>query len=237
MCLYLYSYTHTVLKQKLSRGSTGKRKEEGRNLAHSPRSTHGFLRHNPADPGWWCPAPASAVSPRYAFFQEERHQRLEMIHEKAPMSTMQILLQHSSEFYLRELCFWLRPIYSFFFPTNFKRSSLPTCPMFQITCICCKDWGQRKGGKLFLHTEYQTTLRAGVLDNKNWGNSLFAAGPAGQLQWDLLMAWCSSLALQFGKHSQYSESPLNEIRPVFKPIHTQEPSGIIKGMNVLFFSV
>lgn len=175
--------------------------------------------------------------PRYAFFQEERHQRLEMIHEKAPMSTMQILLQHSSEFYLRELCFWLRPIYSFFFPTNFKRSSLPTCPMFQITCICCKDWGQRKGGKLFLHTEYQTTLRAGVLDNKNWGNSLFAAGPAGQLQWDLLMAWCSSLALQFGKHSQYSESPLNEIRPVFKPIHTQEPRGIIKGMNVLFFSV
>lgn len=87
--------------------------------------------------------------PRYAFFQEERHQRLEMIHEKAPMSTMQILLQHSSELYLRELCFWLRPIYSFFFPTNFKRSSLPTCPMFQITCICCKDWGQRKGGKLF----------------------------------------------------------------------------------------
>ena len=36
---------------------------------------------------------------------------------------------------------------------------------------------------------------------------------------------------------QYSECPLNEIRPVFEPVHTLESRGIIKGVDVLFFSV
>lgn len=42
---------------------------------------------------------------------------------------------------------------------------------------------------------------------------------------------------QFRKHSQYLEKHLNEIEPAFEPIHTHQLRGIIKGVNVLFFSV
>jgi hypothetical protein len=66
----------------------------------------------------------------------------------------------------------------------------------------------------------------------------YLAQLANTQQGPLLVAQCSPLATkQFGKHSQHLEKFLNEIRPTFRPIHTKEPRGIIKGVNVLFFSV
>lgn len=51
------------------------------------------------------------------------------------------------------------------------------------------------------------------------------------------MARCLSIPLQCGKHQWHFWNFLNEIRTVFQPVHTTEPRGVIKGVNVLFFSV
>lgn len=114
--------THTLSKQKLSRGSKGKSKEEGRSLAHSPRATPGFRCHSPADQAaaTACSVAGFSVWKALCFLSRGESPMMERMQERDPIIKMQILSQHSLEIYLHELYFQLRHVskFLFLFPRN-----------------------------------------------------------------------------------------------------------------------
>lgn len=246
MCGYLYSYTSTLPKQKLSRGSPGKAERKGEAWLTLPAwlGASCAITQQP----WLVSTGFTSVWLTFLSGQRCALSKGGLINDWRRFGKALLYPKCRSFANILESCtfmnctFNLGLSHSFYclFPTNLKRSSLPTLPMFKLILHVLQ---RLKSAQMLVKTCPPHWVPIHLDRRRSWQQTLrkqpIHCWPSWPVtQWVLLMVQRSSLApQQFGKHSQYSENASNEIRPVFKPIHTQEPRGVSKGVNILFFSV